>query len=101
MAEVDSPPECSVDPFRCRCVWLDERCPNRATQEDGLCDWCAVPGARTDEQLRENPKALVTPDGELHGIGGAGELHDAPLADRLGYGPPKACWYDLDHRSLA
>lgn len=91
----------SILRVQCRCIWIGERCPNDATQEDGLCDWCAAPGARSDEQILENPKALVTPDGELHGLGGGGELHDAPLADRLGYGPPKACWYDLDNRSLA
>jgi hypothetical protein len=85
----------------CRCVWLGERCPNPATEEDGMCDWCAGPGMRTEEQLRTNPKALIGPDGEYMGLGGAGELHDAPLADAKGYGPPKACWYDLDNRTLA
>lgn len=83
---------------QCRCVWLDERCPNDATQEDGLCDWC---GTRNAEQMRDNPNAVIGPEGEFLGLGGRGELHDAPLADRLGYGPPKACWYDQDNRRLA
>ena len=86
--------------LRCRCVWLDERCPNQATQEDGLCDWCAPHGTRSDEQLRANPKAIITPDGKFFGLGGAGELHDAPLADRLGVSP-KACWYPTSGRVLA
>lgn len=25
---------------QCSCVWRGERCPDLATQEDGLCDWC-------------------------------------------------------------
>lgn len=87
--------------FRCVCVWIGERCSNIATQEDGFCDWCAPIGARTDEQLRANPKAIVSPlDGELFGIGGGGELHDAPLAERAGV-KPSACWYPDSGRNIA
>ena len=70
--------------FRCGCVWLGERCPNEATQEDGMCDWC---GERRAEQLRDNPKAMFDPiTGEYLALGGAGELHVNPDAR------PDACW---------
>jgi hypothetical protein len=84
--------------FQCRCIWRDERCPNAATQEDGLCDWCARGDARTPEQLAQNPKALIGPDGEYLGLGGAGELHDADDAKPATTG---ACWYVDSDRTLA
>lgn len=80
--------------FQCRCVWRGERCPNAATQEDGLCDWCS--NDRTEDQLRANPKALISPiTGEYQGLGGAGELHDSRP------GSPGACWYTTSDRTLA
>jgi hypothetical protein len=85
---------------RCGCVWRGERCPNEATAEDGLCNWCAPHGARTDEQLRADPAALLSPDGELWGIGGAGQLHDAPLAEATG-ASTAACWYRDSERAIA
>lgn len=27
--------------FTCRCTWRGIDCPNEATAEDGLCNWCA------------------------------------------------------------
>lgn len=78
-----------AETFRCRCVWADVRCPNPATQEDGLCDWC---GDRTAEQLRSNPKALIHPvTGEVLGLGGGG---DTPEAHSDGDRRPSACWFD-------
>lgn len=97
----------------CRCHWnpygpttghTSERCHNNATQEDGLCDWCASDDARTEDQLRANPKALVMPDGEYAGIGGAGEFHDARYTDTVPpkpYKMPTACWYPDSDRVLA
>lgn len=85
--------------LRCACVWLDVRCENAATAEDGLCNWCASLDARTEEQLRVDPKAIFTPDGEFHGIGGAGQLHDSPLAQRVGE-QPAACWYPNSGRTI-
>src|SRR5262245_36395133 len=67
---------------RCRCVW-GERCPNTATQEDGLCDWC---GERRPEDLVGNPNALISPDGEFMGLGGRGESHVDTSRT------PDACW---------
>ena len=79
--------------FLCCCVWRDEQCPNAATQEDGLCDWC---GDRTEDQYRTNPKALISPiTGEYLGLGGAGELHDSRP------GSPGACWYPDSGRILS
>ena len=86
--------------IRCGCVWLGVRCPNEATAEDGLCDWCTHVGARTDEHLRENPSALIGPDGTFFGLGGAGQSHDAPLAD-LNQFRPSACWYEDSGRTIA
>jgi hypothetical protein len=80
--------------FQCRCVWRDEQCLNAATQEDGLCNWCAPAYARTEEQLRTDPKALIMPDGEYMGIGGAGQLHDGT------YDRPGACWYPDSGRTI-
>ncbi len=89
---------------RCRCVWEGVRCLSDATQEDGLCDWCADFGARTVEQLRANPNACIGVDGEYMGLGGAGEFHDAPLvydADlRIPAGKTAACWYPNSGRRL-
>ncbi|MGZ4589144.1 MAG: hypothetical protein ACXVX9_15225 [Mycobacteriaceae bacterium] len=59
---------------RCGCVWRDERCTNRATQEDGLCNWCG--NGRTPELMRDDPKATFLPDGKFMGISGGGQLHD-------------------------
>lgn len=86
--------------FRCGCVWLDVHCPNEATAEDGLCDWCAPHGARTEDELRQNPNALIAPDGTFLGLGGAGMGHDAPLA-RLHNSTPSACWYKDSGRTIA
>lgn len=86
---------------QCRCVWLGERCPNDATQEDGLCDWCAPLGARTTRQLMANPKACISPQGEYTGLGGAGELHDYPFAGLHPDAPATACWYANSERVLS
>ena len=81
--------------FRCRCVWRDAQCPNLATQEDGLCDWCAPSGARTDEQLASNPKAVFSAlTGEFLALGGNDELHDGTSEN------PGACWYPDSGRTL-
>ena len=86
--------------FQCRCLWLDERCTFTATQEDGLCDWCAGIGARTEEQLRANAAAIVDPrTGEYLGLGSNYAHHDAPLADRKA-SVPKACWYENSGRTF-
>ena len=77
--------------FRCCCVWTDQRCPNEVTQEDGLCDWC---GDRRTEQLRQNPKAMIAPNGDYLGLGGAGEAHVDP--DRR----PDACWMTNSGRTI-
>lgn len=78
--------------IQCRCVW-GERCPNPATQEDGLCDWC---GVRSPEQLHANPKALWDPvNGKFLGLGGGGELHVDPTRT------PDACWMPNSDRTLA
>lgn len=78
--------------LRCRCVWNDARCPNNATKEDGLCDWC---GTRRPEDLRDNPKAMFGPDGKYLGLGGGGELHVDPTQT------PDACWMSDSGRTLA
>lgn len=70
--------------LRCACVWLAARCPNDATQEDGLCDWC---GTRRPEDMRTNPKAMHDPEtGDFMALGGAGELHSNTKHT------PDACW---------
>lgn len=75
------------------------RCPNDATQEDGLCDWC---GTRRPEQMRDNPKAMWDADGTYLGLGGRGELHDFPLTQdangRTPEGKAAACWYPFSGR---
>jgi hypothetical protein len=87
----------------CRCVWEGVRCQSAATQEDGLCDWCS--NARTEDQLRTNPKAAIAPDGRYLGLGGGGELHDSPLVyddqQRIPVGKTAACWYPESGRTLA
>lgn len=78
--------------LQCACVWLDERCPNDATQEDGLCDWC---GTRRMEDLRGNPNALIDPlTNEIHGLGGRGEAHVNPDAR------PDTCWMTNSGRQV-
>lgn len=74
--------------LRCACVWRGERCENRATQEDGLCNWCG--NGREPEQMMDDPKALVLPDGTFMGISGAGQLHDY---DQSKPASTAACWY--------
>lgn len=82
-----------VESLRCHCVWLDERCPNPATQEDGLCDWC---GERRPDQLQSNPKALLDPlTGDFMALGGAGEAHVNPTVS------PDACWMPNSGRTIA
>lgn len=84
--------------IRCRCIWADVRCPNAATQEDGLCDWC---GTRRVEDMRSNPNAMWSPlTGEYLGLGGAGEAHQAgigPIPDSI---RPTACWMPDSGRSI-
>lgn len=81
-----------IDRFQCVCVWNGERCPNAATQEDALCDWC---GTRRAEDLRDNPKAIFDPHtNEFLGLGGAGELHVDPTRT------PDACWMLNSGRDL-
>jgi len=74
---------------QCRCVWNGSRCPNKVTQEDGLCDWC---GTRRAEDMADNQKW----DERSQTLGG-GELHDS-------FDPsvrPPACWYPDSGRILA
>ena len=80
---------------RCACVWRGEQCRNAMTQEDLLCNWCG--NGRTDEQLRNDPKALIGPDGEFFGIGGADQTHDLDT-NRPASTP--ACWYLASDRSV-
>lgn len=78
---------------RCRCVWAEARCPNDATQEDGLCDWC---GKRRVEDMRGNPNAMYDPTtGEYLGLGGRGETHVNPTRT------PDACWMPSSGRTLS
>ena len=77
-----------------RCVWRGEQCPNEATAEDLLCNWCAPHEARTEGELRRDPKAIFGPDGDYFGIGGAGQLHDS-RPGALG-----ACWYPNSDRTV-
>lgn len=78
---------------RCGCSWRGERCENRATQEDGLCNWCG--NGRTPEQMTNDPKAFIGPDGTFYGISGVGQLHDSRP------GSPGACWYPDSDRTYA
>lgn len=80
--------------FTCRCRWRGIDCPNLATAEDGLCNWCAPADARTDGQLRADPKAIITPTGEVFGIGGNGQAHDGTAEQ------PGACWYPDSGRTI-
>lgn len=83
--------------LRCRCVW-GCRCPNDATQEDGLCDWCApsvLGGSRCPDDLAKNPKAIFDIlTGQFLGLGGAGEAHVDPSRS------PDACWMPNSGRTL-
>lgn len=89
---------------RCRCVWADVRCPRPATQEDALCDWC---GTRRPEDTRDNPKALIAPDGEFMGLGGGGDEYDPPYEHQAGQAGipndvrPTACWMAGSGRCMA
>lgn len=59
--------------LRCRCLWDGSRCPNDATEEDGMCDWCG-----------ERP----------FGMGGGGQRHvNANVS-------PDACWIPGSGRTL-
>lgn len=73
--------------FQCRCICKGERCTDRATQEDGLCDWC---GRRTVEQEKAHPNAMFGADGYFFGIGGAGLSHAS-----------HSCWDEQTERTLA
>ena len=84
-----------MDRLRCACVWRGERCPNLATQEDGLCNWCG--NGRMPEQMRDDPKALIAPDGTFMGIGGGGQLHDF---DQAKPASTAACWYPDSDRTV-
>lgn len=73
--------------IQCRCLWEDERCPNPATQEDGLCDWCCPAFSRTMAQLSVSSNACFdAKTGEYVGLGGGGEGHV-----HIG-SIPDACW---------
>ena len=48
--------------LRCRCVWLGERCPNGATEEDGLCDWCGTRAFAVDGGGQAHVNTKRTPD---------------------------------------
>lgn len=80
---------------QCGCVWRGERCLNRATQEDGLCNWCG--NGRTPEQMRDDPKALIALEGTFMGIGGGGQLHDY---DQAKPASTAACWYPESDRTV-
>lgn len=79
---------------RCRCVWHGVPCQKEATQEDGLCDWC---GVRRPEDMRDNPFASWSSEGEFLGLGGGtvtGYNHQAgwdPIPDDV---RPTACWME-------
>lgn len=78
--------------IQCRCRWAGVRCPNPATQEDGLCDWC---GTRSPEQLAANPAAMFhAVTGELLGLGGSGQAHIDSTRR------PDACWMPNSGRTL-
>ena len=84
-----------VDRSRCGCVWRNERCENRATQEDGLCNWCG--NGRTHAQMRDDPKAYLGPDGEFLGISGKNQFHDY---DQSRPASTSACWYPDSDRTV-
>lgn len=78
--------------IRCRCVWAGGQCSARATQEDGLCDWC---GTRRPEDLKDNPNAMWDPvNGEYLGLGGRGYDHVDPDLR------PDACWMPGSRRTF-
>lgn len=82
----------------CRCLWADVHCPNRATQEDGLCDWC---GTRREDDLRANPNAMWSPiTGEYLGLGGASEAHQSGVGPIPDEHRPTACWMPGSGREL-
>ena len=81
--------------IRCGCQWAGTRCPNPATAEDGLCDWCAPPGARGVDDLSRSSAAIVSPTGELLGVGGGEEMHVDTTRT------PDACWLPSSGRTIA
>jgi hypothetical protein len=82
----------AIPTILCRCVWHDIVCEKRATQEDGLCDWC---GVRRPEDMCDNPYALWGTNGKYLGLAGGtitGYNHQAgwgPIPDSV---RPTACW---------
>jgi len=80
---------------RCRCWWRGEQCANRMTQEDGLCNWCG--NGRTEEQMRDDPNALVIDD-KIYIAGGDRQTHDFRSDDAPGTAP--ACWYSHSGREV-
>lgn len=77
---------------RCRCVWAGKRCPNDASQEDGLCDWC---GDRTADQQERSPLAIRHPvTGEVLGLAGGSQAHVDSTRR------PDACWMPDSGRTL-
>jgi hypothetical protein len=78
----------------CRCVWHGVPCAKPATQEDGYCDWC---GTRRPEDMRNNPFAMWSPEGEFLGLGGGtvtGYNHQAGWDGIPEDVRPTACWME-------
>ena len=112
--------------IRCRCVWSpteptvrftplgpdggiagpslpaspDLRCPNDAVTEEGLCAWCSRGCLESD--ARRDPHAIISPSGELMGIGGGvDQAHDGVWDERgVPVKRPPACWYPESDRWL-
>jgi hypothetical protein len=57
-----------------------------------LCTWCAPIGARSEEEIRQDPKSVVV-NGRVY-VGGAGQLHDGTFEQ------PGACWYPSSDREI-
>lgn len=74
--------------IRCGCTWADVRCPNEATEEDGLCDWCAPPGSRSSE-------TLIARWADPTVLGGGGQVHVDPNRR------PDVCWMAGSGRVVA
>lgn len=68
-------------------------CQSISSKTAKVCWWCR--GEK--EQMMDDPKALILPDGTFAGIGGAGQLHDY---DQTKPASTAACWYPDSDRTV-